>query len=129
MPKEVAKEVSNKGKKAEEISLEEADFDLRHLGGQQLSEEDMTELKEFAISCDYQPGSVLFDEVDEEILGCIRDRAGAKIIGTLSKSVGFPKLEKDISCYMQQHIIGNMFYSNFKVRTLLQVTTDVFVFA
>jgi hypothetical protein len=32
--KEVAKEVSNKGKKAGEISSEEADFDLRHLGGQ-----------------------------------------------------------------------------------------------
>jgi hypothetical protein len=31
--KEIAKEVSDKGKKAEEIFLEEADFDLRHLGG------------------------------------------------------------------------------------------------
>jgi hypothetical protein len=40
-------------------------------------------LKEFSISCGYQPGSVLFGGVDEEIIGCIRDRAGAKIIGTL----------------------------------------------
>jgi hypothetical protein len=32
--KEVATEVSDKGKKAEEISSEEANFDLRHLGGQ-----------------------------------------------------------------------------------------------
>jgi hypothetical protein len=31
--KEVATEVSNKGKKAKEISSEEADFDLWHLGG------------------------------------------------------------------------------------------------
>jgi hypothetical protein len=85
----------------------------------------MTELREFAISCGYQPRSVLFGGVDEEILGCIRDRAGAKIIGTLSKSVGFPKLEKDISCYRRQHIIGGLFYSNFKVRTLFQVTLDV----
>jgi hypothetical protein len=57
------------------------------------------ELKEFAISCDYQPGSLLFGGVDEEVLGCIRDRAGVNIIGTLSKSVGFPKLEADISGY------------------------------
>jgi hypothetical protein len=42
---------------------------------------------------------MLFSEVDEEILGCIHDRAGSKIIGTLSKSVGFPKLEYDISGY------------------------------
>jgi hypothetical protein len=76
------------------------------------------ELKEFAISCGYQPGSLLFGGVDEEILGCIRDRGGAKIIGTLSKSVGFPKLEADLSSYRRQHIVGSLFYSNFKVRPL-----------
>jgi hypothetical protein len=75
------------------------------------------ELKEFAISCGYQPGSLLFGGVDEEILGCIRDRTGAKIIGTLSKSIGFPKLEADISSYRWQHIVGSLFYSNFKVRS------------
>jgi hypothetical protein len=97
--KEVATEVSDKGKKAKEISSEEADFDLRHLGGQQLSEEDMVELKDFAINCGYQPGSMLFGGVDEEVIGCIRDCVDAKIIGTLSKSIGFSKLERDISCY------------------------------
>jgi hypothetical protein len=86
------------------------------LGGQLLSKEDKSELKEFAISCGYQPRSILFGGVDEEILGCIRDRVGAKIISTLSKGVGFPKVEKDISCYRRQHIIGSLFYSNFKVR-------------
>jgi hypothetical protein len=96
-------------------------FDLRHLGDQQLSEEDISELKEFAISCGYQPRSMLFEGVDEEIVGCIRDRAGAKIINTLSKSIGFPKLEKDMSCYRHQHIIGSLFYSNFKVRLLCKL--------
>jgi hypothetical protein len=74
-------------------------FDLRHLGGQQLSKKDISELKEFAISCGYQPRSMLFGRVDEEIVGCIRDLAGAKIISTLSKNIGFLKLEKDISYY------------------------------
>jgi hypothetical protein len=123
--KEVATEVSDKGKKAKEISSKEADFDLRHLGGQQLYKEDMAELKDFAINCGYQPGSMLFGGVDEEVIGCIHDRAGAKIIGTLSKSIEFPKLERDISCYRHQHIIGSLFYSNFKVNTLFQVTPDV----
>jgi hypothetical protein len=63
----------------------------------------------------YQPSSVLFGGVDEEILGCIRDRAGTKIVSTLSKSIGFSKLEKDISCYRRQHVIGSLFYSKFKV--------------
>jgi hypothetical protein len=116
--KDVAVAPSDKGKRIEDASSEDKDFDLRHLGGQLLYEEDKSELKEFAISCGYQPRSILFGEVDEEILGCIRDRAGAKIISTLSKGVGFQKLEKDISFYRRQHIIGSLFYSNFKVRLL-----------
>jgi hypothetical protein len=108
--------VPHKGKKIDDAPSKEKDFDLRHLGGQELSEEDKLELKEFSMSCGYQPGSMLFGGVDEEILGCIRDRAGAKIVGTLSRSVGFPKLETDISCYRRQHIVGSLFYSNFKVR-------------
>jgi hypothetical protein len=57
---------------------------------------------------------MLFGGINEGALGCIRDRVGAKIIGTLSKSVGFPKLEADISGYRRQHIVGSLFYSNFK---------------
>jgi hypothetical protein len=116
--KDVAEASPDKGKRIEETSSEDKNFDLRHLGGQQLSEEDILELKEFAISRGYQPGSMLFGGLDEEILGCIRDRAGAKIISTLSKSIGFLKLEKDISCYRRHHIIGSLFYSNFKVKFL-----------
>jgi hypothetical protein len=119
--KGIAEAATDKGKGIEETSSEDKNFDLRHLGGQQLSEEDISELKEFAVSCGYQPGSMLFDGVDEEILECIRDRTGAKIISTLSKSIGFPKLEKDISCYRRLHIIGSLFYSNFKVRFLYYI--------
>jgi hypothetical protein len=86
-------------KKVVGTTSREKDFDLRHLGRQELSETDKEEPKEYGISWGYQPGSMLFGGVDEEILGCIRDRAGAKIIGTLFKSVGFPKLESDISSY------------------------------
>jgi hypothetical protein len=84
-------------------------------------EEEKLELKEFAMSCGYQPGALIFGGVDEEILGCIHDRVGAKIAGTLSKSVGFLKLDTDISCYRQQHIIDSLFYSNFKVRPVTRL--------
>jgi hypothetical protein len=110
--------VPDKGKKVVDTSSAEKDFDLRHLDGQELSEADKEELKEYGISCGYQPRSLLFGGVDEEILGCIRDRAGANIIVTLSKSVGFPKLESDISGYRRQHIVGSLFYPNFKVKPL-----------
>jgi hypothetical protein len=63
---------------------------------------------------------MLFGGINEEALGCVRDRIGAKVIGTLSKSVGFPKLEADISIYRRQYIVGSLFYSNFKVIFLKQ---------
>lgn len=69
---------ASKMKNIQEASSESKIFELRHLGDQQLSEEDISELREFAISGGYQPGFVLFGGVDEEILGCIPDRTGAK---------------------------------------------------
>jgi hypothetical protein len=119
--KDVAEASSDKGKRIEETSSEVKNFDHQHLGGQQLSEEDISELKEFAISCGYQPGSMLFSSVDEEILGCIQYHVGAKIISTLLKSIEFSKLEKDIIYYRCPHIIDNLFYSNFKVRFLYYI--------
>jgi hypothetical protein len=109
----------DKGKKIAEATSAEEDFEVRNLIGQELSEAEK-ELHEYDIFCGYQPGALLFGGINEEALGCVRDRIGAKVIDTLSKSVGFPKLEADISSYRRQHIVGSLFYSNFKVRFLKQ---------
>ena len=86
-----------------------------------MSKAEKEELREYAISCGYQPGALLFGGVDDEKLGCVRDQIGAQVIGTLSKSIGFPKLETDISRYRRQHLVGSLFYSNFKVKTFLRL--------
>jgi hypothetical protein len=111
--------VPDKGKEIADVASEERDFDLRNLVGQELSEAEKNELQEYEISCGYQPEAMLFGGIDEGALGCIHDRDGAKIIGTLSKSVGFPKLEANISGYGRQHIIDSLFYSNLKVKFFL----------
>jgi hypothetical protein len=99
---------------AEDPSEDEA-FIFQNLVGQELTKAEKEELKEYAISCGYRPGALLFGGIDDERLGCVRDQTGAKVISTLSKSIGFPKLETDISRYRRQHIVGSLFYSNFKV--------------
>jgi hypothetical protein len=99
---------------ADEASEDEA-FMFQNLVGEKLSKPEIEELKEYAKSCGYKPGALLFGGIDDEKLNCIRDQTGAKVIGTLSKSIGFPKLETDISRYRRQHIVGSLFYSNFKV--------------
>jgi hypothetical protein len=108
-------------KEIAEDASEEENFNFQNLIGQELSKAEKEELRDYAISCGYEPGALLFGGVDDESLGCLRDRTGAKVIGTLSKSIGFPKLETDISRYRRQHIVGNLFYSNFKVKTFLRL--------
>ena len=108
--------VPGKGKEIAEDILEEKGYNFQNIIGQELSKAEKEELQEYAISCGYQPGAMLFGGINEEALRCIRDRTRAKIISTLSKSVGFPKLEADISRYRRQHIAGSLFYSNFKVK-------------
>jgi hypothetical protein len=104
-----------KMKELKKASSEGLELDLRYLGGQELFDDDISELKEFAIAGGYKSGSVLFAGVDKEILGCTPDRTGAKLVNTLSKSIEFSKLERDLSNYRRQHITGSLFYSNFKV--------------
>jgi hypothetical protein len=104
-----------KEKEIAEDTSEDEIFNFQNLVGQELTKAEKEELKEYAISCGYRPGALLFGGIDDERLGCVRDQTGAKVIGTLSKSIGFPKLETDISRYRRQHIVGSLFYSNFKV--------------
>jgi hypothetical protein len=91
--------VSEKEKEIVETALEEENFNFQNLIGQELTKAEKEELREYAISCGYQPGALLFGGVDDERLGCLRDQTGAKVIDTLSKSIGFLKLETDISRY------------------------------
>jgi hypothetical protein len=105
---------------AEDTSKDEI-FNFQNLVGQELTKAEKEELKEYAISCGYQPGALLFGGVDDEKLGYVRDHTGAKVIGTLSKSIGFPKLETNISRYRRQHIVGSLFYSNFKANNFFIV--------
>jgi hypothetical protein len=44
----------------------------------------LSELRKFAITGGYRPGAVLFDGVDEEVLECLPDRAGARVVITVS---------------------------------------------
>jgi hypothetical protein len=86
-------------KEIAEDPLEDEAFNFQNLVGQELTQAEKEELKEYAISCGYRPGALLFGGIDDKRLGYVRDQTGAKVIGTLSKSIGFPKLETDISRY------------------------------
>jgi hypothetical protein len=124
---EEATAAAEKGRgKTEDISKEE-EFNFQDILGQELSKDEKEELKKYAISCGYKPGALLFSGVNEGRLGCLRDRTGAKVVGTLSKSVGFPKIEADLCRYQRQHIAGSLFYANFKVTFLIFFSFFIFI--
>jgi hypothetical protein len=65
--------VPRKGKEIAEDISDEKGFNFQNIIGQELSKTEKEELREYAISCGYQPGVLLFGGINEESLGCIRD--------------------------------------------------------
>jgi hypothetical protein len=112
---------TEKGKEQIEDTLEEENFNFQDILGQELTNAEKEELKKYAISCGYKPGSLLFGGVNEGKLRCLRNRTEAKVVRTFSKSVGLPKIEADLCRYQRQHIAGSLLYANFKVKTQLYI--------
>jgi hypothetical protein len=112
---------TEKGKEQVEEILEGGNFNFQDLLGQELTGAEKEELKKYAISCGYKPGSMLFGGVNEGKLRCLRNRTEAKIVRTFSKSVGLPKIEADLCRYQRHHIAGSLFYANFKVKNIITI--------
>jgi hypothetical protein len=112
---------TEKGKEQINEISEEEDFNFQDLLGQELTDAEKEELKKYAISCGYKSGAMLFGGVNEGKLRCLRNRTEAKIVGTLSKSIGLPKLEADLCRYQRHHIAGSLLYANFKVTNIFVI--------
>jgi hypothetical protein len=61
---------TEKGKEQIDDILEEENFNFQDLLGQELTCAEKEELKKYAISCGYKPGSTLFGGVNEGKLRC-----------------------------------------------------------
>jgi hypothetical protein len=80
----------------------------------------------FPVANSQEPCSLV--GLKKKALGCVRDRTGAKVIGTISKIIGFPKLEADISSHRRHHIVSSLFYSIFKVKIFMMKQNFTFLF-
>jgi hypothetical protein len=63
---EVLAAVPEKGKEIDEDISEEKGFNFQNIIGQELSKADKEDLQEYAISCGYQPGAMLFSGINKE---------------------------------------------------------------
>jgi hypothetical protein len=94
-------------------------FYFRLLVGGELSSEEISDLKDFASARGYPVEAVIFGGLDEDVLDCIPDHDGARVVNTLTKTIGFLKLEHELSELRKQHIIGILAYTSIKVRLRL----------
>jgi hypothetical protein len=117
---------TEKGKEKIDDILEEEHFNFQDLLRQELTGARKEELKKYAISCGYKPGATLFGGVNEGKLRCLRNRTEAKVVRTLSKSVGLPKLEADLCRYQRHYIAGSLLYANFKVTNFIIIILFIF---
>jgi hypothetical protein len=111
---------TEKGKEQIDEISEEGDFNFQDLLGQELTDAEKEELKKYVISCEYKSAAMLFGGVNEGKLRCLRNRT-AKIVRTLSKSIGLLKLEADLCRYQRHHIAGSLLYANFKVTNIFVI--------
>jgi hypothetical protein len=118
-----------KEKEQIEDTLEKENFNFQDILGQELTNTEKEELKKYAISCGYKPGSLLFGGVNEGKLRCLRNRTEAKVVRTFSKSVGLPKIETDLCRYQRQHIASSLLYANFKVQSQLFIFFKIKMFS
>jgi hypothetical protein len=63
--------VPRKEKEIAEDTSEEKDFNFQNIISQKLSKAKKEELRDYAISCGYKPGALLFGGIDDESLGCL----------------------------------------------------------
>jgi hypothetical protein len=71
--------VPGKEKEIAEDTSKEKDFNLQNIIGQKLSKAEKEDLRDYAISCGYQPGALLFGGIDDESLGCLQDRTERRL--------------------------------------------------
>jgi hypothetical protein len=70
---EKREKMPGKEKEPTKHTSEEENFNFQNIIGQELLKAEKEELRDYAISCGYQLGALLFNGVAEESLGCLRD--------------------------------------------------------
>jgi hypothetical protein len=83
---------------APEMLAEELDFIIRHASRKQLSEEQITEAKQYARDLKYPKGSLVYNGTDEDnFLYCLLDNKEIFVCREMAENIGFPKIELGMS--------------------------------
>jgi hypothetical protein len=111
-----------------ETSNKNIDYIIRHASGKELSQEEMLEAQHYAQKLKYPKGALVFNGNDEEdFLYCLPDNKEISVYREISKSIGFPKLEDDLSILSKDELAESLAYNSIKVKSFtFKLETTIF---
>jgi hypothetical protein len=100
-----------------EAPSEDLDFIIRHASGKKLSEEEIVEAKHYARELKYPKGALVYNGTDEDdFLYCLPDNKEISVRREMTKNMGFPKLEADLSAMSKDDLADSHAYNSLKVQ-------------
>jgi hypothetical protein len=96
--------------------IEKVDYIIRHASGKKLSEEEVLEARHYARKLKYSKGALVFNGSNEDdFLYCLPDNKEISICREIGRSMGFPKLEDDLSILSKDDLADSLAYNSIKV--------------
>jgi hypothetical protein len=103
-------------KATEQTALENVDYIFRHASGKKLFEEEILEARHYARKLKYPKGALVFNgSSEDDFLYCLPDNKEIYVCREIGRSIGFPKLEDDLSILLKDDLADSLTYNNIKV--------------
>jgi hypothetical protein len=101
---------------APEASNKSTDYIIHHASGKELSQEEMLEARHYAQKLKYLKGALVYNGSNEEdFLYCLPDNKEISVCQEIGKSIGFSKLEDDLSILSKDELADSLAYNSIKV--------------
>jgi hypothetical protein len=101
---------------APEALIENTDYIIRHASGKKLSEEEILEARHYARKLKYPKEALVFNGSNEDdFLYCLPDNKEISVFREIGRSMGFPKLEDDLSILSKDDLDDSLTYNSIKV--------------
>jgi hypothetical protein len=98
---------------------EDVNYIIRHASGKRLSAGEILEAKHYAQKLKYLEGALVFNGTDEDdFLYCLPDIKEISVCREMAKSMGFPKIEVDLSTMSKDDLADSLAYNSLKVQKL-----------
>jgi hypothetical protein len=101
---------------APEPLIENIDCIIRHASRKKLSKEEILEARHYARKLKYPKGALVFNGSDEDdFLYCLPDNKEISVCLEIGRSMGFPKLQDNLSILSKDDLADSLAYNSIKV--------------